>query len=679
MTVRGWKKLFTLKKANPVKPKVDDYDAKHRKTLDSLLPYAKGKAQSNLTEVKYDYVTRSSSIVFAILPEWAINFPPYNVARLAAITKEAGYKTYAFDLNAKAHTVHETWGLDYDPWDGFRDWKWKEAYHEELHSHLEPLMNEYLDKIVAINPTVVGFSLYYCNELPTKWMAKELKKRLPNVIIMIGGPQAHQSYWKPEPEYDIVISGEGEKMLMETLEKIEDGWRPTELAWFKQEEGQRLDLDSLPPPNYDFFDFSDYGFPNGVNAELSRGCTAKCVFCSETHYWKYRGRQARNILEEVADLYYEKGVDVVWFLDSLVNGNLKELRAFAKGVVEKGMKIHWTGYARCDGRMDLEYYKDLAASGCISLSYGIESGSTKVLADMNKGVTVEEIEQNLKHGAEVGIEAFTNWIIGFPTEETQHFYESLMLIWRNRNNNLTDIAGGFTYVMAPDTIIGQNARRFGIADAYFEENWIREDLTNCKIHRLIRLKTFNILLNNLVNDADTDFTNRPGINKSYTLSKLRDIKEIEFEDFDFNICTTSKGRFADSIVNEVWPILRLLWRSRGAYSIELNFSPELDLNEFGNRLAANFTSKILFSITDDGEWDADFTYEFKQSESAWKYNNYSQAESMAATRARRLAIPGSEGVAQWDGEAYDAALLNVNKMNTEDLSFDYTFVSKGKW
>ena len=72
----------------------------------------------------------------------------------------------------------------------------------------------------------------------------------------------------------------------------------------------------------------------------------------------------------------------------MVNGNLKELRAFAKGIVAKGLKIKWTGYARCDGRMDLAYLQDLADSGCIALNYGCESGSQKVLDDIDKGVTV---------------------------------------------------------------------------------------------------------------------------------------------------------------------------------------------------------------------------------------------------------------------------------------------------
>jgi len=677
----GWNKIYTLKKINPKPIKEEDYDAKHQKVLDALKPYARAKPQSNLTEVKIDYVTRKSSIAFLVLPEWAINFPPYNVARLAAVTKTAGYKTYAFDLNAKASKDYKNWeGLDFNPWDGAREWKWiGDSYHTDLHQFVKPFMESYIEKLVEINPTVIGFTLYYCNEEPTKWMARELKKRLPNVIIMVGGPQCHQSYWTPITEYDYVIRGEGEELLLEALEEIESGVRHTEQRWLKQEEGQRLDLDKLPAPDYSHFDFTDYSMPNGVNAEISRGCTAKCVFCSETHFWKYRGRAARSILDEVADLYYNKGVDVIWFLDSLVNGNLNELRAFCKGVIAREMKIHWTGYARHDKRMDLEYYKDLANSGCLSLSYGIESGSNKVLEDMDKGVTVDEIEQNLRDGASVGVDAFSNWIVGFPTEQPQDFYETMMLIWRNRNY-LMQISAGHGFTIPPDTIIAQDVDKYGIAKSFFEGNWISTKYDNSKVHRLIRLKTFNILLNNLINENDNDFSNRHSIESHYKLSIADPIpKEIEFEKFDFNICKPNISSFADSLINEIWPLLRLFWRTRGAYKIDLVFDADKDMNEFGNRMGCNFNARILFDIDSNGNWTAGLDFKFVQSDNPWTYQEYSRADSTAAKRARALALPGSKGETNFTFQLYDEELARNDQRRKMDLSFEYNDIIKGTW
>jgi len=615
------------------------------------------------------------------LPQWAKMFAPYNVARLVALTKAAGYRTTAVDLNAKAGQEYSKWDIDFDPWSSAREWKWLEnTYHTELHKHLEPLLEKYLDYIGEVKPDVIGFSIYYCNEEPTKWMAKEIKKRYPNIVIMVGGPQCHQSYWTPIPEFDYIVSGEGEKMVLEILEEIESGVRPTEQKWLRQEEGQRLNLDALPRPDYSHFNFREYAMPNGANAELSRGCVAKCVFCSETHFWKFRGRQATSIIDEVSDLYHNYGIDVIWFLDSLVNGNLNELRAFAKGVVARGLKIHWTGYARCDGRMDLTYLKDLADSGCLSLSYGIESGSNKVLKAMDKGVTVEEIEQNLRDGTIVGIEAFTNWIVGFPAEEHQDFYETLTLIWRNRNNNITDIAGGHGFTIPPDTIVGQASEQYGIIKAYYLNNWIKEDFTNSKLHRLVRVKTFNILLHYLVTKLDMGCSGmRPTIESFYTLNvKNNTPLEMEFESFDFNIINTGNN-FADSLMNEIWPLLRLFWKAQGAYDIEIIFDPAQDLNEFSDRLAGNYSASYKFSIDENGNWNANFDCVYKQDDNAWRYSDYSRADSVAASRARQLAEPDSGGISTWTMEKYKKHMTLLDELILVDFSFEHKYISNGIW
>jgi hypothetical protein len=122
-------------------------------------PKSKNLVPINLEE---DRSTKNTSVAFFLLPEWAKNFPPYNIARLAALTKLNGYKTWAFDINVKAWRDSVNWGLDYDPWHFGRDWKWyPDEYFKDIHPKLEPLLNSYLDKIAEIKPTVVGLSVYY--------------------------------------------------------------------------------------------------------------------------------------------------------------------------------------------------------------------------------------------------------------------------------------------------------------------------------------------------------------------------------------------------------------------------------------------------------------------------------------------------------------------------------------
>lgn len=679
---KGYSKIFSLRKVN--KPKIEiDIDDKHVKVMQAILPYAKKTQQKNLTNIDISYIKRNTKVCFFLLPEWAKMFPPYNLARLVAISKGAGYETKAFDVNARASREYQDWGIDYDPWNSSREWKWiGETYHNELHVHVEPIIQRYLQIIEDFKPDVVGFSMYYCNEEPTNFMAREIKARWPNTILLAGGPQCHQSYWQPIKEFDYIVTGEGEKILLEILEDIENGVRHDEQKWIRQIEGERLNLDQLPLPDYSDFIFNDYGMPNGVNSELSRGCIAKCVFCSETHFWKYRGRMATSIIEEVANLYYNHGVDFIWFLDSLVNGNLNELRAFCKGVVARDLKIHWTGYARCDGRMDLDFFQDLADSGCISLTYGVESGSNKVLQDMDKGVTVDEIEDNFRHGNQVGIEAFTNWIIGFPTEEPQHFYETLLLLYRNRNNNITDVAGGHGFMIPPDTIVGQGPEFYNISTLYYLGNWIKTDYTSTKIHRHIRVKSFNILLHYMVTYLGMESGgNRPTTGNFYNLNRLQDgsINEIEYENFDFNILKPNINPMADSLINEIWPILRIFYRTIGSYEINIIFDPIKDKNEFSDRLVGNFMASYNFKIDYNGNYSYNFNLDFKQDKDAWSYTDFTRAESLAAQRARILANPDGSGASLWSMDRYNRSMENYRNSQEIDFSFKFNDQGIGKW
>ena len=675
------KKIFPIIVETSPKKEIP-LDDKHLKIMEAILPYAKPNSQKNLTTITINKVTRKSKIMLFLLPEWAPNFAPYNLARLLAVVKEAGYQADAVDLNVKAWRDHKTWGIDFDPWHGSKEWRWMgSSYHDHLHEHMRPLMEKYIQKIEDDKIDVVGFSYYYCNQEPTDWMASEIKKRYPHVKILVGGPQCHAfPPGEDKPYYDYIVSGEGEEMILQVLEEIDSGTSPDKQKQLQQKEGQRLDLDALPWADYSHFDLSEYRFPNGVNAEFSRGCTAKCVFCSETHFWKYRGRGALNTVNEITNLYHNYGVDYVWFLDSLVNGNLNELRAFCKGIIASEIKIKWTGYARCNKKMDLDYFKDMASSGCHMLSYGIESGSNKVLLDMDKMVTVDEIEENLYNGALVGVEAHSNWIVGFPTEGMQEVYESMTLISRN-NLYLNIVAGGHGFTEPPDTILSQNSEKFGLLKSYFQSNWITKDFKNNKVNRSIRLIAFNILLYNtptkvgVYNFANFDTT-------KYHTAKFNNpdrYDKVEYETFDFNIIDTNISPFADSVVNEIWTLLRLLYRVKGGYEITIKITPEFINNEFGNRLGSNLTSDMHFIINDAGEWSANFDFKFKQDENAWTYQDYSRETSASAKRARVLALPGSQGEIQWTWDKYKIDIEKLDQLKNIDFSFEYSYIKDGKW
>jgi radical SAM superfamily enzyme YgiQ (UPF0313 family) len=580
--------------------------------IKTMMDYARPVPQKNVTSINIQQVNRTTRLALILMPEWGVYFPPYNLSRLSSVARAAGYSVSVWDLNIRAY--HYMRGrLDFDPWDPAREFYWlEEQYEKELHPHLEPAYREYLKEIVASNPDVIGFSLYYTNETNSRWMVQELRKLLPGVKIVAGGPQAYSLSMETAAYFDHVVQGEGEQILLDLLEQIEKGQTVNE-HFLIQPKNIRLNLDSFPFPDYTDYDLNLYQVPNGSSSEFSRGCVAQCVFCTEVHFWKYRGRMSNSVLDEIEYQYHKHGSDNIWFIDSLVNGNLNELRAFALGVVERGLKIKWQGYARCDRRMDLDFYRDLKASGCESLDYGIESGSPRVLSDMKKYITVDDIEENLTSGAAVGIHANTNWIIGFPTEETTDFAKTLSLVWRIRNKNILSLRPGLTMILSPGAEISTNQDQYSIAKIDYMGNWTTKNMLNTKLHRMIRQKNFLIFLSNLNSRRYIYGFERPRLGELYTVTFKSKIQhDIDYEEFNYNIISTGINRFADSVVNEIWALLRTLWRARGAFKIAIKNDPELDLKEWGQRLGCNYTGYHNFSIDDDGSWTADFYYNFVQ-------------------------------------------------------------------
>lgn len=693
--------------------KIPMMNDRHMSMLDAISPYAKPYQQKNTTPVYIDYKTRKTKLSLVMCPEWAPHLPPYNMALLSGVAKGAGYETQIVDINVKTYTEHKNvWRpnnmLPFKLYDPSASWHWLgDTYFNDIHPLLEPLLVDSLEKILEFDPQVVGFTMYYISEEPTKWMCQELKRLRPDIKIAVGGSNVHKDWFNVQSYYDYVVVGEGEAALLDILEEVENGVDRKETHIIKQPLDQRININGLPLPDYESIDFSSYEIPNGVTSQFSRGCTAKCTFCEETHFWKYRQRTAVDALQEIEWLYNNKGTDVIWFIDSLVNGNLKELRNFCKGVSEKGMDINWTGYARCDGRMDLEYFKDLKAGGCIMLNYGVESGSQRVLDLMNKRVTIEEMEENFKNGKKVGIYAATNWIVGFPNEELQDFADSMTFLWRNRNNNINNVGAGVGMAVGPETIVGQNTHKFNVSAQKYQNHWIRNDFTMGGTHVMSRVKTFHMFLDFMTGCTEIPFQYpvRHSLRHEHYDIKLHNstiTNEIEWEDFDYNIIKTNINPFADTLVNEMWPFFRMLWKTRGGYNATVKFNPEIDLKEFGSQFGPGMYNAVFnFTITQEGKWYADFDVKFDQVDNPFDdrprpdeldengnpgrkgpfyAQDYSRMQSNAAMRARRLAKP------QWDLESgrddneFWDILVEEKKLNeTIDFSFEYKYKNSGDW
>ena len=594
-------------------PNYEILNDKHLLFAESMRAAAPEKIQKNLTALDITNVTRQTTICLVMMPCWGIYFPPYNLARLSSVIRHAGYKTTVIDLNVESYHYLKKKGCN-DYWHPTRYYNWYEDYYfKDIHPNLEPLLNDYIEKIITLNADIVGFSLYWTNCPVTYWIVKQLKDRGIKSKLIAGGPLTMESWYDAPEMFDYWVKGEAEQTVLDFLEKIEhqDADIPRKLI----STTPRLDIDSLPFPDYTDYDFGLYKTPHGVSAEISRGCVAKCSFCTETHFWKYRYRKSKDIVDEIEYQMKVYGSTYFWFIDSLVNGNLKELQQMAEKIIDKKLKIKWQGYARCDGRMDQLYFRTLKESGCELLNFGIESGAQKVLDLMQKKIMVDEVEQNLRDITAVGIKSHTNWIVGFPNEDHDAFAQTLIMLWRNKDN-IDSISPGMTCGDSTMTDFEFRRDRYNMSDRDkpYLDDWYTQDMLNTRVNRMIRLKLMHVFFDQcekygrIKNGAA-----RPNIKHSYDFKSLSLLaNDIEYETFNYNIIKEDINPLANGVVNEIWVLLRQLWRVFGEFEIRLAFDPKTDLDEFGASLSSNYTATHKFKIDSTGKWEADHNYKFIQ-------------------------------------------------------------------
>jgi len=195
-------------------------------------------------------------------------------------------------------------------------------------------------------------------------------------------------------------------------------------------------LDEYEMPAYSSFDIGHYRLMRMPNIQTneyclpilsSRGCTNKCSFC----YRQDKGirfRDIKNVVKEIEYLkrYYQ--ISYFAFADELALATKRRAIELAEALMP--LKIHYDMNARLDwiGKDSSEVLTILKKSGLIFLNFGVECYDNKVLAEMNKNLTEEQIVKGLEATLEAGISPGVNIIFGFPSDTPETLTKSLELL-----------------------------------------------------------------------------------------------------------------------------------------------------------------------------------------------------------------------------------------------------------
>ena len=557
--------------------------------------------------------TKKFRVALIIAPAWGVLFPPYNIAKITGSLRQFDYSTKVYDLNIESYHA-----LDADYWRGEKYFLWtiRENFIEKILPIAKPLFDKVIQEIVEANPKVIGFSVYNTSLFATEYIITELKRFLPNACYIAGGPEVITGESINFLPFNYFFVGEAEETLLSVLEELPDEYPIGERIGSIE---SKLNLENVAFPDYSDYNLKSYMHPDGVSIETSRGCVAQCSFCAETYFWKFRSRTPDRVVEEMEQQIKLYGVKRFWFVDSLVNGNLKNFERLIDLILEKKLDIKWNSYARCDGRMTKEFIKKIALSGCTCLSYGVESGSQKVLLDMRKKVDVWEIENNLKHGAEVNLFNHVNWMIGFPTEKPIDFLHSLQLL-ANARKHIGAISPGFGAGPATASHMFTDWKDYKImsekwfGDNVFLNQWYTEGYQNTILNRFIRIKLLHAWLDILETKAESTIINSQrysNIQSLYEFKTTSPCKEYQSPDEYVVLQHTDSTNFNDLIANEYLAIIYAMWIYFSKFTFTIKFDPKNDKETFGDWLVHDYTANVFVKVDNQGNYSIDIKHEFK--------------------------------------------------------------------
>jgi len=295
-------------------------------------------------------------------------------------------------------------------------------WHQQLNPKtIMDIINKYNPKIIGISSMTENFE----NGIRISQIVKDFRK---DIVIVLGGPHVTFEDEKiaqiNHKSVDVIVRGEGEYTLLELanyfLNHTGDISRIDGITYWQDGKVVRTrnralinDLDALPFP-----DRIDINKDIGVGVQTSRGCPGQCIFCVAKGLsgGKYRMRSAENVVSEIEYLL-SKGVNFIFFQDDTLTVDLKRLNAIIDSIEEKELKFTWSAESRVDAIVKQPYIvKRMANAGCISLQFGIESGSQAMLNALKKNITIEQINCAVDIVLREGIELACSFLVGHPFE-----------------------------------------------------------------------------------------------------------------------------------------------------------------------------------------------------------------------------------------------------------------------
>jgi tRNA A37 methylthiotransferase MiaB len=277
-------------------------------------------------------------------------------------------------------------------------------------------------------------------------LARVIKEEIPDATIVVGGPQIPymQDAIVRAPRFfslvDFVVRGEGERPLLALLRQFGSDRRFSAVPSliYRADAGdvvQTADAPEIamaesPEPDFDAYSLDEYWACHRSMPYLTvRGCYwGKCAFCSinSSYGRKLRSKPIPVVVRELATLIEKYGCQSIEFADEAISP--ARMQALSEAMIEADMKVSWFALTRLEKRFASDILDRAYAAGCRLLSWGLETGSQRMLDRMNKHILREDALRILEQSHHSGIWNHVFIMIGFPGETDEDLEESIAFV-----------------------------------------------------------------------------------------------------------------------------------------------------------------------------------------------------------------------------------------------------------
>ena len=394
------------------------------------------------------------------------------------VDEHFGFSRYAERLGRSANSFDELYNLLQQPY-----------------TYLDKILIDILQKkMEALQPKLVAISVPFPGNLYTSLRCGQfIKKNYPTIKVVMGGGFANTELRSLSDArvfecYDFITLDDGEAPLEIILQHIESKKTRDELKrTFTLVDNHITYINDKTSTDYKQGevgtpDYSDFYLDKYISAievinpmhslwsdgrwnklTMAHGCYwGKCTFCdiSLDYIKNYEPITASLLADRMEEMIAQTGQNGFHFVDEAAPPAL--MRALAIEIIRRKLIVSWWANIRFEKSFTRDLCILLKASGCIAISGGLEVASDRLLALIQKGITVAQVAKVNKHFTEAGIMVHAYLMYGFPTQTAQETIDSLEMVRQLFEAGILQSAFWHLFTMTAHSPVGLHPEKFGV-------------------------------------------------------------------------------------------------------------------------------------------------------------------------------------------------------------------------